>query len=141
MPALVGVPRPHEDVRGLLGVVEHPRPGAPDLGDVVGMDVPPQEVPDQFRRDVSGQAFVGRADVLASGFEVEDDDAVRRMLHERAESCFCRRDARLRLAPLGDVVHVDDDALDDGIVELIPRRNLAPAQRAVAMVHAHVGAQ
>ena len=103
--------------------------------------MPAKEVPDQLGREVPGQPFVRRAHVLASGLEVEDDDAVRGMLHEGAKSCLRCRDARLGLAPLGDVVHVDDDAFDHRVVELVPRRDLAPAQRTVAMVHAHVGAQ
>ena len=63
------------------------------------------------------------------------------MLNEGTKASLGRRDTRLGLSPLRDVVHVDDDAFDHRVVELVPRGNLAPAQRAVAMVNAHVGAQ
>ena len=75
------------------------------------------------------------------GVDVEDDDAVGRVLHEGAEPGLGGRDTRGGLAPFGDVVHVDDDALDHRVVELVRHRDLTPAQRAVAVLHAHVGAQ
>ena len=68
----------------------------------------------------------------------QDHDAVGRVLHERAEPRLGGRDARLGLAALGDVVHVDDDALDDRVVELVRHRDLAPPQPTVAMADPHV---
>ena len=140
VPALVGMAHPHERLGGLLGVLQHPRPRRADLRRIVGVHELAHEVADERGCVLPREPLVRRADVLAAGVEVEDDDAVGRVLHECAEPGLGGRDARRGLAPFGDVVHVDDDAFDHRVVELVRHRDLAPAQGAVAMLHPHVGA-
>ncbi len=141
MPALVGVPHAYKRARGFLRALQHLRPRFSDPPRVVRVYVLAERVADHGRGRAPGQSFVRRAHVLAARVETEDDDAVGCMLHEGAKASLRRRDARLGLAPFRDVVHVDDDAFDHRIVELIACRDLAPADRTVAMVDAHVGAQ
>ncbi len=138
VPPIVAVAHTHDGARRLLGVLQHARPRCTDQARVVRVHVAAHEVAHERLRALSRQPFVRGTHVLTACFQVEDDDAVGRVLHERAKARLGRGDAGRGGASFGDVVHVDDDARDHRVVEQVRQRDLAPSHRTVPVRDADV---
>ena len=141
MPLAVGVPHPSLDVGGPVGQLDHAGPRRAHRRHVVGMPVLAHHRAHELTGGIPRESLVRRARVQATPVGIDDHDAVGRVLDERSEARLGCRDARFGLAPVRDVVHIHDDPLDHGIVEVVRHRQLAPPHPTVAVTHAHVGGQ